>query len=239
MGIFIYRGFLTVLVKEIYGCPGNKLSKGGHRMKQFIIPALVMLGILIIFLLVGGLPRPGDIHWENTTWRYAGRDKGVITYKSTAGKEFTVDPLPGDIFILGIDGKDYTASFTGRQVEINFPDGGKAAGQIVVFLEEITRVIFPIPVEISAHEISVFYLAAEVDRVFPSKISPIGLAIIVWILGALQYRYPLTFSEFALAGRAWMVKDPEPTGQFVVFTKIVGGVLMIGSWIFMLAVVWK
>jgi len=205
-------------------------------MKKFKWPLLVMLGILVLFFLIGGVPKPAEIEWKQYTWTYAGRDNGVIRYTSTYGGEFTVDRQSGGNFILGIDGKEYEVSVNGSQMVVTFPDGRDVRVTVAYFDDYL---YFPfLDANLSRHEGDVVRLGAEVDRVLEPKGSYIALSIFFLLLGAVNYGYPLACARFELSFRAWMVKDAEPTEEYVLMTKIFGGLIILGGWIFLLYIIW-
>jgi len=206
-------------------------------MKRFKWPILVMLGILILFCIVGGLPRPGDIQWKQYTWTYADRDGGVIRYVSSYGGEFTVDRQSGGKFILGIDGRKYDVSVDGSQITVSFPDGRNVSATVAYFDD---YPYFPfVDDNISRHDGEVFRLAAEADRVFEPKGGYITLALFIMALGVVHYGYPLACARFELSFRSWMIKDPEPTEEYVLVNKIFGGIFLVGGWLFLLLLIWK
>lgn len=205
-------------------------------MKRFILPLSVMLGILVLFFIIGGVPQPEDIEWQQYTWNYAGRDDGVIKYVSQLGGEFTVDRLSRGNFILGYQGNEYKVSIENSLVKITFP-GDRFVDATMAFFNGI--VYFPFSDNLAAADLRIFELAAKVDRAFRPKGGYIALAVIIIALGAIHYGFPLPSARFGLLFRAWMVKDPEPTEEYVQLTKIFGGVVMLGGWIFLLYTVWN
>lgn len=205
-------------------------------MKRFVLPLSVMLGILILSFIIGGVPKPKDIEWQQYTWTYAGRDGGVVKYASQYGGEFTVDRLSGGKFTLGYQENEYRVSIEKSLIEITFPDG-REIDATMFFFDDV--VYFPFSDELAAADLRILDLAAKVDRVFQPKGGYIALAVIITALGAVNYGFPLACAKFALLFRAWMVKDPEPTEEYIMLTKIFGGILMLGGWIFLLYTIWN
>ncbi len=147
-----------------------------------------------------------------------------------------MDRLPGGNYILGYQENEYRVAVKNSRVEIVFPDG-REIGATAVFLDD--EVYFPFAEDFAAEDLRILGLAAKVDRVFQPKGGYIVLATIIAVLGAAQYGFPVTSAKLVLELQAWMIKDPEPTEAYVLMTKITGGLIMLGGWIFLLWTIWK
>lgn len=204
-------------------------------MKKKLLASLLAMAIILgLFLLIGGIPKRGAIYWKLESWSYRDRSHGFLRYTAAEGGEFTVKRKFGGRFIINLDGVEYPVAVKKSSFDITFPDGITYSGTV-----SAGTVSFPTHNLVIPPRDDIFLLAAELGRVFPSLGGYFALGTLIFVLGAVLFSFPLAAAKLGTFSFFWMVKDPEPTSQYVLFTQITGAVLFLGGWTSLLLILWR